>query len=81
MNIKLDENINAALIPVLSDLGHEVDSVPQEGLTGRPDPEVWAGAQGNEREIKGSEPFIPRALYPPAGLRAGRRHPGRRRVR
>ncbi|MEA3277704.1 MAG: DUF5615 family PIN-like protein [Pseudomonadota bacterium] len=49
MKIKLDENIPAALVAELSDLGHDVDSVPQEGLTGQSDPDVWAGAQDSGR--------------------------------
>jgi predicted nuclease of predicted toxin-antitoxin system len=49
VKIKLDENIPTRLIAGLSALGHEVDSVMQEDLTGRPDPEVWAGAQASRR--------------------------------
>jgi predicted nuclease of predicted toxin-antitoxin system len=45
MRIKLDENIPVSLVTALANLGHDVDSVPQEGLTGKPDPGVWIGAQ------------------------------------
>ena len=48
MRIKLDENIPASLAPSLAALGHTVDTVPDEGLTGRPDPEVWAAAQARK---------------------------------
>ena len=49
MKIKLDENIPTRLIADLAALGHEVDSVMQEDLTGHPDPEVWSGAQASKR--------------------------------
>ena len=45
MRIKLDENIPVSLVTALDALGHDADSVPQEGLTGKPDPDVWRGAQ------------------------------------
>jgi predicted nuclease of predicted toxin-antitoxin system len=45
MRIKLDENISVRLVTALDALGHGVDSVPQEGLTGKPDPDVWSNAQ------------------------------------
>jgi hypothetical protein len=39
MLIKLDENIPNDLISLLESFGHDVDTVPQEGLTSRPDEE------------------------------------------
>jgi predicted nuclease of predicted toxin-antitoxin system len=45
MKIKLDENIPASLSARLATLGHDVDSVPEEGLTGYPDAAVWSEAQ------------------------------------
>ena len=44
MRIKLDENLPAALIDVLSNLGHDVDSVQMEGLSGEPDEMIWEAA-------------------------------------
>lgn len=41
MKIKLDENLPARLLPVLQRYGHDVDTVPTEHLTGKPDVEVW----------------------------------------
>jgi hypothetical protein len=42
MRIKLDENLPAGLVVEASvKLEHDVDSVPQEALTGQPDPKVW----------------------------------------
>jgi hypothetical protein len=40
MRIKLDENIPVSLVTALDPLGHDVDSVSQEGLTGKQDPDV-----------------------------------------
>ena len=49
MRIKLDENIPARLIQTLTALGHEVDSVPDEGLGGSIDPDIWRAAQREGR--------------------------------
>jgi predicted nuclease of predicted toxin-antitoxin system len=49
VRIKLDENLPASLIAQLGSLGHDVDSVPQEGLAGHDDPRVWAAAQREGR--------------------------------
>ena len=45
MNIKLDENLPHQLVQLLTDLGHDVDTVPDEHLAGRDDDVVWAAAQ------------------------------------
>jgi hypothetical protein len=37
MRIKLDENMPASLVLALQALGHDVDTVPGEGLAGEPD--------------------------------------------
>jgi predicted nuclease of predicted toxin-antitoxin system len=49
VRIKLDENIPIRLAPVLSGLGHDVDTVSGEKLTGRADPQVWAASQNSAR--------------------------------
>lgn len=49
MRIKLDENLPAGLIEVLAKLGHDVDSVPQEALSGQPDANVWDATQAAQR--------------------------------
>ena len=41
MRIKLDENLPAGLAPFLAALGHEVDTVPVEGIGGEDDDVVW----------------------------------------
>jgi len=48
MKIKLDENLPARLVPILRQHGHDVDTVPDEHLSGRPDTEIWqaAGTEG-----------------------------------
>lgn len=49
MKVKVDENLPASLARDLVALGHDADAVPAEGLKGRPDADVFAGAQGAER--------------------------------
>lgn len=49
MKIKLDENLPAALVSALGGLGHDVDTVRFEQLTGRPDADVWNAAQASGR--------------------------------
>jgi predicted nuclease of predicted toxin-antitoxin system len=49
MKIKLDENLPSSLIGDLAALGHDVDSVPTEGLAGHPDPDIFEAAQKAQR--------------------------------
>src|SRR6185503_2982167 len=49
MKIRLDENMPAGLVGRLTALGHDVDTVPQEGIAGRDDPAVWDAAQRTSR--------------------------------
>jgi predicted nuclease of predicted toxin-antitoxin system len=49
MKIKLDENLPASLADELVALGHEADTVQQEGLKGHSDPNVWRAAQREGR--------------------------------
>jgi predicted nuclease of predicted toxin-antitoxin system len=49
MRIKLDENIPARLVPLLVDLGHDVDTVIGQKLVGRGDPAIWKGSQATKR--------------------------------
>lgn len=44
MRVKLDENITVAAQDILVALGHDVDTVADEDLTGRPNPDVLAAA-------------------------------------
>jgi predicted nuclease of predicted toxin-antitoxin system len=49
VRLKLDENLPYQLVEVLIDLGHDVDTVPDEHLAGRDDHAVWAAAQAARR--------------------------------
>jgi predicted nuclease of predicted toxin-antitoxin system len=49
LKIKIDENLPVDLAAVLLELGHEPDTVHDEGMEGRPDDEVWAAAQREGR--------------------------------
>ena len=49
MKIKLDENLPIRLVPLLTDLGHDVETVPDEQIAGRDDDVVWTGAQADGR--------------------------------
>lgn len=45
MNIKLDENMPHGLVRSLAEMGHQTDTVPQEGLSGRDDTIIWEATQ------------------------------------
>jgi len=45
MRTKLDENVPSTLVDELAVLGHDVDSVKQEGLKGFDDDKIWEAAQ------------------------------------
>ena len=49
MRIKLDENLPHRLVPLLTELGHDVDTVPDEQLAGQDDDVVWEAAQARGR--------------------------------
>jgi len=49
LKIKLDENLPSGLVEVLTALGHDADTVPQEHLAGHDDSEVWRAAQDASR--------------------------------
>ena len=49
MKIKLDENLPLRLATVLNDLGHDVHTTREEGLSGRADHEIWRVAQRESR--------------------------------
>ena len=51
MKFKLDENLPLILVPRLEGLGHDVNTVPQEQLAGKPDPDIWAAAQAAGRTL------------------------------
>lgn len=49
MRIKLDENLPVSLVAALKHLGHHVDTVVDEQLSGSPDTDVWTACQREER--------------------------------
>ncbi len=49
MKVKIDENIPAKVARVLNQLGHETDTVHQEGLAGQNDERIWEAAQEAKR--------------------------------
>jgi predicted nuclease of predicted toxin-antitoxin system len=51
MRIKLDENFDVRLVPLLAAQGHEVDTVPSEGLSGTDDDGIYAVCRANGRVL------------------------------
>ena len=49
MRIKLDENLPAVLVGLLSEFGHEADTSPKEGLAGCKDEEIAEAASRTDR--------------------------------
>jgi predicted nuclease of predicted toxin-antitoxin system len=49
MKIKLDENVTTGVVPALKKFGHDVQTTIEEGLTGKPDNEIWSATQLEER--------------------------------
>jgi hypothetical protein len=49
VNFKLDENVPERLVSVLSNFGHDVDTVRAEQLAGRDDADIWSAAQSAGR--------------------------------
>jgi predicted nuclease of predicted toxin-antitoxin system len=49
MKIKLDENLPQELALLLNKLGHDVHTVVEERLGGRPDREIWRASQQESR--------------------------------
>jgi predicted nuclease of predicted toxin-antitoxin system len=49
MKIKLDENMPVSLADTLRQLGHNVHTVPEEGLSGSADEAIWEAVQEEKR--------------------------------
>jgi predicted nuclease of predicted toxin-antitoxin system len=49
VRIKLDENLPTGLVSLLTELGHDVDTVPAEDIAGSDDDVVWRAAQSERR--------------------------------
>jgi hypothetical protein len=51
MRIKLDENFDVRLIPLISQRGHEIDTVMGEKLTGQPDEAIYRACLRNKQVL------------------------------
>jgi len=49
MKVKLDENMPAGLVDILSRYGHDAVTVPQQELAGQSDAVIWEAAQREGR--------------------------------
>jgi predicted nuclease of predicted toxin-antitoxin system len=49
MRLKLDENLDVRLAPWLASMGHDVETVRSEVLSGAPDEEIFTVAAREER--------------------------------
>ena len=66
MKIKIDENLPQRLVPILGRLGHDADTVAQEGLRGQDDEHLWPEIQKAERFLITKDlGFSDARLYPP----------------
>jgi predicted nuclease of predicted toxin-antitoxin system len=54
--IKRDENLPKSLAAELERLGHEVDTITHEGLTGCADSDVWTASQRSKRFLISQDP-------------------------
>ena len=71
MRIKLDENLPTDLVAELRALGHDVEDVYAEGLSGRPDSEIWTAAQTEMRLLVTQDIRFGDARMFTAGTHAG----------
>jgi predicted nuclease of predicted toxin-antitoxin system len=65
VKLKLDENLPRQLVPILTSLGHDVDTVPDEDLAGQDDHAVWAAAQSAGRFLVTHLDFSDARKYSP----------------
>lgn len=70
MKIKLDENLPRRLASRLAGMGHDVQTVGEEGIAGRVDPVVWEAAQRETRflitqdmDFSNAQSFMPGSHY------------------
>jgi predicted nuclease of predicted toxin-antitoxin system len=70
MKIKLDENLPRRLASRLAGMGHDVQTVGEEGIAGRVDPIVWEAAQRETRflitpdmDFSNAQSFVPESHY------------------
>ena len=71
MRVKLDENLPTRLAEALNVLGHDVQTVADEGLLGIKDAPLWRHVQAEGRFLVTQDMhFSDRRVYPP-GAHAG----------
>ena len=83
MKIKLDENLPVQTALNLRSLGHDVHTIPEEGLSGSDDDHIWSVTQREERflitqdlDFSDARKFAPETHYGIALIRL--RQPSRR---
>ena len=70
MRVKLDENVTHAAVGVFTARGHDVHTIPDEGLVGHADESVWAACVAEHRILVTFDlGFGDLRAYPPS-------HPG-----
>lgn len=68
MKIKLDENVHTDVLAPLVAQGHDVATVPGQGLAGRPDADIAQAVQAEARCLVTSDlDFADPRRYPPQG--------------
>jgi predicted nuclease of predicted toxin-antitoxin system len=69
MKLKLDENFDRRLVPLLAAEGHDVDTVLAEGLSGSDDTAIYAACQASGRALITLDlDFSNPVRFPPAGM-------------
>ena len=71
MKFKVDENLPASAAAILASAGHDIDTVPAEGLTGAPDPDVVSAATGAGRILVSLDVGLGDIRAYPPGSHAG----------
>ena len=71
MRIKLDENMPTRLAGALKGMGHDADTVEEEGLSGHEDPSVWTAAQEDCRFFITQDIFFTDVRHHPPGTHKG----------
>jgi predicted nuclease of predicted toxin-antitoxin system len=71
VKIKLDENVPDDVMEPLKNLGHDVDTVAQEGLSGTADSGVWDAAQKDGRFLITQDLYFADIRHHPPRTHAG----------
>ncbi len=71
MRLKLDENFDLRLVPLLAEGGHDVETVRGEGLSGRGDTNIYESARSERRTLITLDLDFSNPLRFPPGLTEG----------